>query len=196
MPESKSVKGLVDRWQTGDAAAAEELHRRYAQQLWALAEAQIGQRLRRRVDPEDIVQSVFRTFFRRATDGQFVIDHSCSLWHLLVRITINKVRLRAQHHHAGKRDVAIEVYAGDEQLAPEAIAREPGPEEAAALADEIETLLRRLKPPEIEIFRLAMQGHATPDIAERLGRSRWTIRRTLDRIGRQLEEHGKEPRED
>jgi RNA polymerase sigma-70 factor (ECF subfamily) len=193
MPESKSVKGLVGRWQTGDAGAAEALHQRYAQRLWALAEAQIGSRLRRRVDPEDIVQSVFRTFFRRATDGQFVIDHSCSLWRLLVRITINKVRLRAQHHHAGKRDLAIEVYAGDEQLAPEAIARGPGPEEAAALADEIETLLRRLKPPEVEIFQLSLQGYATPEIAERLRCSRWTIRRTLDRIGHQFEHCSKKP---
>lgn len=196
MSTGNSAKALIGRWQSGDVSAAEEIHYRYSQRLCALAEVQIGQRLRRRVDPEDIVQSVFRTFFRRAADGQFLIDHSCSLWHLLVRITINKVRLRAQYHHADKRNLAIEVYAGGEQLAPEAVAREPSPEEAAALADEIETLLRRLEPPEIEILQLALQGHSTPEIAERLGRSRWTIRRVLDRIGHQLEDRGKERRED
>jgi RNA polymerase sigma-70 factor, ECF subfamily len=187
MPDGESAEGLIGRWQSGDALAAEELHRRYAQRLCTLAESQIGQRLQRRVDADDIVQSVFRTFFRRAADGQFLIDHSCSLWNLLVRITINKIRLRAQYHHAGKRDLGVEVYADNEQLTPEAIAREPGPEEAVILTDEIETLLRGLDPAEIEVFQLTLQGYSTPEISERQGRSRWTIRRTLDRIGHQLQ---------
>jgi RNA polymerase sigma-70 factor (ECF subfamily) len=192
MSTGNSAKALIGRWQSGDVSAAEEIHYRYSQRLCALAEAQIGQRLRRRVDPEDIVQSVFRTFFRRAANGEFLIDHSCALWQLLVRITINKIRLRAQYHHADKRDLAAEVYGGSEQLMPETVARGPGPEEAAALADEIETLLTRLEPSEIEILQLTLQGYQTPEIAERLGRSRWTIRRALDRIGHRLEQRGKE----
>ena len=37
-----------------------------------LARRHISQRLASRVDPEDIVQSVFRTFFCRLKEGQFV----------------------------------------------------------------------------------------------------------------------------
>ena len=50
------------------------------------------------MDADDIVQSVFRTFFRRAQAGEFRIDSSAQLWQLLVRITV----LKAQHQ-AGRK---------------------------------------------------------------------------------------------
>ena len=86
MSDTESVQELLKCWRAGDPAAAEAIHRRYAQRLCALVEPRIGDQLRRRVDAEDIVQSVFRTFFRRVGDGQFHIDHTSSLWHLLVGI--------------------------------------------------------------------------------------------------------------
>lgn len=194
--EQEPAVNLLERWRAGDQAAAEELHRRYSQRLCALAEREIGQRLSRRVGADDVVQSVFRTFFRRAAGGEFVIDHSGSLWQLLVRIAINKVRRQGEYHRAGKRNVAAEVYGGDEQLCPEVIADEPGPEEAAMLADEIALALKGLKPDEAEMFQLALQGYTTPELAERFNCSRWTIRRILDRIGFCLQQQLDGPEED
>jgi len=188
MPHQPSAKDLLDRWQSGDQAAAQEIHRRYAQRLCALAEQRIGGRLRRRVAADDVVQSTFRTFFRRCAEGEFAIDHTGSLWQLLVRITLNKVCNQAARHRAGKRDLAAETYAADEHLEPAAVAHDPDPEEAAALADELENLFAGLKPPEQEILRLAFQGYTTPQVAQQVGRSRWTVRRVLDRIGWRLQE--------
>jgi len=176
-PEQEPVVNLLERWRVGDQTAAEELHRRYSQRLCTLAEREIGQRLSRRVGADDVVQSVFRTFFRRAAGGEFVIDHSGCLWKLLVRIAVNKVRHQGEYHRAGKRNVAAEVYANDEQLCPEVMARDPGPEEAAMLADEIALALKGLKPDEAEMFQLTLQGHTTPELAERFNCSRWTINR-------------------
>ena len=188
MSARETAKQLLESWRSGNEAAAEELHCRYAQRLCRLADAQIGARLGRRVGPEDVVQSAFRTFFRRSADGQFHIDHSGSLWRLLVRITLNKIRQQGERHRAGKRDMAREVYAGSDQLGPEFIARGPTADEAVALAEEIEHLIAGLKSPEPEVFRLRLQGHSTSEIAAQVGCSRWTVRRVLDRVGEQLEE--------
>lgn len=183
-----SVRDLLDRWRSGDQRAAEELHQRYARRLWALAEGQIGVRLGRRVGAEDIVQSVFRTFFRRTAKGELPVDQSGSLWHLLAKITINKIRRQREYHCAGKRDIKTEVYANEEVLAPEIVAHEPTPEEAAVLVEEWEALLVGLEKPEPDIVRLGFQGYSSSEIARQVGCSRWTVRRVLDRIGERLQQ--------
>ena len=47
---------------SSDGEAAEELYVRYADRLWKVARTRIGDRLGRRFDADDVVQSVFRTF--------------------------------------------------------------------------------------------------------------------------------------
>src|SRR6266508_262893 len=51
----------------------------------------------------------------------------------------------------------------------EAAARDPGPEDAAALVDQIEVLLRDLPPVYAEVLGLRLEGHTVSDIAPRLG---------------------------
>ena len=188
MSDCVPVHELLERWRSGDQQAATELHQRYARRLWALAERQIGLQLRQRVGAEDVVQSVFRTFFRRTAAGEFAVDHSGSLWHLLAKITINKVRRQGERHHAGKRDVAKEIHGDGECLALQAVAHEPTVEEAAMLVEELESLLVGLESPEPEIVRMGLQGYSSTEIARQLGCSRWTVRRVLDRIGERLEQ--------
>ena len=71
MPEPKQERKLLDQWRAGDERAAKELFDSYVERLMALARRRISQRLASRVDPEDIVQSVFRTFFGRVKAGEF-----------------------------------------------------------------------------------------------------------------------------
>jgi RNA polymerase sigma factor (sigma-70 family) len=181
--DSDCAVELLERWRTGDQSAARTLYEHYAQSLCALVERRIGQRLRRRIGTDEPVQSAFRTFFRRTADGQYQIDHSVDLWNLLVTITLNKLRHMVERETGKKRDPDREVGLDGQLPNPELIAREPTPEEAAALDDELETLLAKLKPPEPEIVRLRLQGYSTSDIADKLGLARQTIRRKIDRIG-------------
>jgi RNA polymerase sigma-70 factor (ECF subfamily) len=187
MSAEESGSDLVRRWRSGDEQAAAELHRRYAQRLWALAEAQIGSRLGRRVDPDDVVQSAFRTFFRRSAAGEFAIDHSGALWRLLVRITLNKIARQRERHYAAKRDVRSEVSPDAGQLSPEAVAHDPTPEEAAVLTEALECVVAHLKPPDPEIVGLRLQGYSTSQIGREVGCSRWTVRNVLDVVGQRLE---------
>src|SRR5579884_576430 len=66
MAEPRKDESLLDLWRAGSEEAARQLFERYTDRLIALARGHIDQRLARRVDPEDITQSAFRTFFRRA----------------------------------------------------------------------------------------------------------------------------------
>lgn len=166
--------------QAGDARAQEAVFHRYADRLARLAEHRLHQRLAGRVDPEDVTQSAFRTFFRRAAGGEFRIDSSAQLWGLLARITLRKARGQARRHLAGKRDAAAE--AGDEPLAA-AAARDPDPADATDLVDQVAALLRGL--PELygDVLGRRLQGESVADIAAALNVSRQTVYRVLDLLG-------------
>ena len=91
------------RLQAGDDEVASWIFQQFAQRLARLAAVNIGSKLRQRVDPEDILQSALRTFFRRAGQGDFKIDQSGDLWSLLARIVVMKSR----YHARIKRDFVI-----------------------------------------------------------------------------------------
>lgn len=193
LDDSRSNLQVCDRSSQQTHGAAEDVYRRYAERLWRLAERQIGPRLARRIGPDDIVQSVFRTFFRRTEQGQFTIDQSGSLWNLLVTIAINKIRRQAEFHTAARRAVGREVR-GQEQVFA-SVADEPSHEEAVALLDELALLMDGLRDPEPEIIRLTLEGHSTDEVARHIGCSRWTVRRVLNRFGQRLEGRLREGRE-
>src|SRR5262249_62295502 len=100
---------LLERYQRGhDEAAAEELFRRYAGRLTALARSRLARSLAARVDPEDVVQSAYRSFFLLARDEEVLVRESGDLWRLLVRITLRKVCRSARRHRAHCRSVERE----------------------------------------------------------------------------------------
>src|SRR5437667_27679 len=65
-------------------------------------------RLAARFAAEDVVQSVCRSFFVRARDGEFTFTQSGSLWPLLAQIALNKLRRRCAHHQAARRTPDVE----------------------------------------------------------------------------------------
>jgi RNA polymerase sigma-70 factor, ECF subfamily len=186
MSDAVPVASLLQRFQAGDQRAAEELFARYAQRLTRFAEQHLSRKLAGRMDGEDVVQSVFRTFFRRTAAGEFQIDGSAQLWQLLVKITLLKARAKARYHTADKRDAGAEHPAADDWL-PTAIAHEPGPEEAAILVDQIESLLRGLPPLHAQVLERRLQGHGVTAVAADLGVCRQTIHRILNLLQQRLD---------
>ncbi|MFO0845256.1 MAG: hypothetical protein U0797_23215 [Gemmataceae bacterium] len=81
---------------------------RYAERLWPCCA--LSARLARHVDPEDVVQSAYRSFAAR--EGRFTLSRGGDLWRLLVAITVHKVRRLAEHFAAAKRSAARESDAG------------------------------------------------------------------------------------
>jgi RNA polymerase sigma-70 factor (ECF subfamily) len=158
---------------------AAEVVARYAQRLYSVAPQHLSGRLAARVDGEDVVQSVFRTFFRRQAAGEFDCETSSDLWRLLVRITICKARAKARRHTGPMRDVRREERPDDMAWLSEAASREPGPEEAAALLDQVESLLEGLPPFYAQLLAMRLEGCKVNRIAAELGVSRQTVYRAL-----------------
>jgi len=178
MDAEPRITDLLPLLPAGDDQAARAIFDRYSDRLVRLAGQHLSRRLAGRVDGEDIVQSAFRTFFRRGNEGEFRIDSSAQLWQLLVRITILKARAKARYHTAGVRDAGAERPADAGTFDPTAY--NPGPEEAAALVDQVEVLLRGLPPLYGQLLGLRLEGRTVTDVADDLGVSRQTVHRALN----------------
>ncbi len=178
---------LIQGLRAGDPEAAEAVFALYAQKLTRFAEQHLSAKLAGRLDGSDVVQSVFRTFFRRSAEGEFKIDSTAQLWQLLVRITLLKARAKARHHTAEVRDVGAEADADGEPWLIEAVTHEPGPLEALILVDQIETLLRGLPPLYCHVLDLRLQGCGSREIATQLDVSRQTVHRVLHLLQLRLE---------
>ena len=158
----------------------DEVFERYSKQLADLAQRHLSTRLQRRMDGEDIAQSVLRTFFRRSELGEFRFDNSTDLWKLLVTITLKKVHNKARHHHAERRDLSREHESLDAAAELPVLARGPSPAEAAELLDQVDWMLEGMTDTHREIFFLIVQGYSRTEVAEKLNVSRMTVHRVLD----------------
>jgi RNA polymerase sigma factor (sigma-70 family) len=177
-------RDLVAAFKAGSQSAARELFDRYCEKLMRLARRRIGQRMATRVDPEDVIQSAFRTFFTHVRNDDFTFQEENDLFKLLVRLTVNKALRQIAHHRAAKRDPARETGQGTE--ATDALrnltSHEPPPEVEVALLDEFERFLEQLPDFDRQVLELRVQGHSTVEIAEKVGSYDRKIRRVLERI--------------
>ena len=174
---------LPDRINRGTPSAAEEVDLRYRRQLCAMVERWMNDRHRRREDPEDVIQSAFRTFFRRVGEGKLLIDDSGALWSLLKKITRRKYLKHLEKINTQSRDPGNEEYFDGDPLQDGA----PSPEEAAAFAETIENARARLSPLDSDVFQLRLLGHTMEEIAEQLGCKRGKVRYAIQRIREQLD---------
>jgi RNA polymerase sigma factor (sigma-70 family) len=187
---------LLARWRNGDQQAAELLFLRYAERLVALAGSRLSEKLTRRLDPEDVVQSAYRSFFVGARAGRYVLERSGDLWRLLAAITLHKVQRQIEYHTAEKRSIDREEPFGSEDslygLQAEILTREPSPEEAAAVVEEVEQALGGLEPLHRRMVELRLQGCPVPEIAADTDRSERMVRLVLQQFKGQLEHRFRE----
>jgi RNA polymerase sigma-70 factor (ECF subfamily) len=189
--QESSFADLMARLRAGDGRAASLIFRRFEERLIALARSRLSDQLRRKVDPEDVLQSVFRSFFRQQASRPFDLSGWDSLWSLLTVITLRKCGHRVEYFHAACRDVRREAApppsAEDSDAAFEAIAREPTPSEAAMLTETLEQVLRGLEGYQRRIVELSLQGHTPAEVGAAVGRTQRTVQRVLKRVRDRLE---------
>jgi RNA polymerase sigma-70 factor (ECF subfamily) len=185
-PMQPSDGSLVRRFRAGEQDAATELYLRYADRLEKLARSETGRDLGTRLDAEDVVQSVFRTFFRRAAAGQYELPAGEELWRLILVIALNKIRQLGIHHRAAKRDAtrtkSVEHWEG---VAP-AAAKESDETARATLAMVIDELLSQLPAAHRAMIELRIEGHEVAEIAARTERSQRSVERVLQNFRQQL----------
>jgi RNA polymerase sigma-70 factor (ECF subfamily) len=159
-----------------------------------LARRRIGQRLLKRIDPEDVIQSAFRTFFVHLRKSDFSFAEESDLFKLLVRLTVHKTLRQIAHHRAAKRDPAREVVnvLDDRDLMEQLISQEPPPEAEVTLVEEMERFFARLSDFESKVLELRLQGYSTSEIAQKLQTYDRKIRRVLERIEKLAHQHAAE----
>jgi RNA polymerase sigma-70 factor (ECF subfamily) len=174
------------RLRSGDQAAATRVFERFADQLLALARRQFHAPLRRKIDPEDVLQSVFRSFFLRYRNGQFDLANWDNLWGLLMLMTVRKCGRRVKHFQASCRDVRREVSLDDGAI--QLLARDPSPQEAAMLVELLGRVMHTLPSDQREVLSLHLQGLSVEEISARVQRTQRTVRRILERVRRRIEQ--------
>jgi len=163
---------------------------RFTCRLIGLARAHLAGQLQHKVDPEDVVQSAYKSFLLRYGDEALRAEGWEGLWGLLTTITLRKCADRARYHKAERRDIAREAASPPaDEPAPwqEAVGREPTPDEAVVLAETVAQLLTELGADERPIIELSLQGFSTQEISELLGRAERSVRRVRERARIQLE---------
>src|SRR5580704_2251065 len=182
MQETSSNQELLNAWRQGDQQAAELLVRRYMVRLTAMARSRLSRKLARRLDAEDAVLSAWRSFFVAAGDGRVAVPEDDNLWPLLVTLTIRKLGRQAARHTAQRRSVDEEQNFDREQSWQTVLSREPSPDEAALVADELESLMAALDRTDRELLSRRLQGQSVAAIAVAMSASERTLRRNLQRI--------------
>jgi RNA polymerase sigma factor (sigma-70 family) len=187
MPAEPSVEELITRLRAGDNDAANEIVNRFGDRLISVARGRLDRLILRKLDPEDVVQSVCRSAIARLSDGRLTANDWNSLWKLLVCITVNKCSSQAEFFRAARRDVYREVdvaaQADDSGCEFQPAADEPTPVEATLLIEAVQQLLESFRDPKHrEIIQLRLQHYSPPEIALEVGVSERTIHRVLDRV--------------
>ncbi len=179
-----SDRELLRQFRAGSQDAAARLYERYAHRLRALVHAHITAALGSRCDEEDIVQSVFRRFFQRASQGNYEVPESDELWNLFLVIALNRLRAEETYHRAAKRDVRL---TASEAARRSLLDNLEQPDPAAVYLQIVMTeALEHLPQLHQQIVRLRIEGYEVAEIAVKLGSSKRTVERALQEARKQL----------
>lgn len=182
--ERSDDRDLVSDYQAGSESAARDLFDKYCERLMKLAKRRIGQRMASRFDPEDVIQSAFRTFFTRVKNDEFTFEAEDDLFKLLVRLTVRKTLRRIEHHSAAKRNPNLEAAQRTDDVEPFSLlaGQNVSPDMEVALIDEFQNFIGDLPVLDRQVIELKIQGYTTAEIAEKVGSYERKVRRVLERI--------------
>jgi RNA polymerase sigma-70 factor (ECF subfamily) len=174
----------------GDPQAACEVFDRYAGRLVALAAEHLPRALQAKLGPEDVVQSVFRSFFRRQAAGAYQLEGWEQLWRLLAAITVHKCGHQVEKFLTARRDVRRELPGplpdSSSDCVTPPIDPAPTPAEALLLAETLREVLDSLTERERHVAVLRLQGLPVAQIAAELRCAERTVARHLDAVRSRL----------
>lgn len=174
--EGRTIEVLA-RIRDGDDTGWRDLYERYHDELLFVVRAQLGSRLRSVLESEDVLQSVALEAFRALPS--FEPRGTGSLRRFLHRLVVNKIRDRADTWRAQKRD-------GTVPLTDQVLAGVADPGTGPTYFDDrygrLERALATLPGEMREVLVLRkMEGYASKEVAERLGKSDAAVRQLYSR---------------
>jgi RNA polymerase sigma-70 factor (ECF subfamily) len=175
-PDSDTLDRLLDRLNSGDMAAAEQVFQTYEPYLRMLVHRQLGPSLRAKFDSMDVVQSVWADVLEGMRGAGWHFADRAHLRAFLARLARNRFLDRCRRHRnalARERPLA-------ESPACEAVASvQPRPSEVAQRNELWDQMLALCPPAHHELLRLKGQGLPLAEIAARTGLHEGSVRRIL-----------------
>src|SRR5262245_3283013 len=167
--DAATFEEFIHRVRARDAAAAEELVRRYEPLIRREIRLHLeDQRLARLFDSMDICQSVLASFFIRTAAGQFDLHDPPQLFRLLVTMTRHKLASAARLHYRQRRD-ARRMSAAGHANAERSVASAGDPGEIVAGKELLMKFRECLTAEELQLAEWRNEGVAWTEIARRLG---------------------------
>ena len=205
MSESENVTHWINLIKkSGDSVAAERIWKLYFDRLVQSVRKRLYGQNRAVSDEEDIVLSVFDSFYEAAEKGRFPdLSDRDDLWHLLLTMSARKVVDKRRHDQRQKRGGEVAIHsmnAGDDSAdLAGAIGSEPSPEMVIMMQESVEKLFSHLGVGQLrELAGAKLEGYSNAEIAERFECSERTIERRLHLIREKLQQellddHGDAP---
>lgn len=188
MSQDSNVSHWIDLVKVGDSVAANEIWRHYFDRLVRAVRGRMYGQSRAVSDEEDIVLSVFNSFYDAAENGRFPdLSDRDDLWRLLLRMSGRKVIDKRRHDRRQRRGGDVQVHSldrtDDGESVIEAIGDEPSPEMVLMMQESVEQFFSHLGVGQLrDLAGAKLEGYSNAELAERFGCSERTIERRLHLI--------------
>jgi len=188
MSKSTNVSHWITQVKAGDSGAANRIWQYYFDRLVRAVRARVYGQNRAVSDEEDIVLSVFDSFYNAAENGRFPdLSDRDDLWRLLLRMSARKVIDKRRHDQRQRRGGDIKVHSldqtDDDQSVIEAIGEEPSPDMIVMMQESIEQFFSHLGVGQLaDLAGAKLEGYSNAELAERFDCSERTIERRLHLI--------------
>ena len=204
--QSKNVSQWINLVKAGDSEAANQIWQHYFDRLVESVRGRLNGLNRAVSDEEDIVLSVFDSFYAAAEKGRFpdLADRD-DLWRLLLTMAARKVIDKRRHDQRQRRGGNVVVHSLDkaanggngDSIIVEAIGDEPSPDMVLMMQESVEQLFSHLGGGQLQELAVAkLEGYSNAEIARRHECSERTIERRLHLIREKLEQELVSPNDD
>ncbi|EGF26868.1 ECF-type sigma factor [Rhodopirellula baltica] len=188
MSEPQNVSHWIDQVKDGDSIAANQIWQHYYDRLVRSVRNKLFGQNRAVSDEEDIVLSVFDSFYSAAQKGRFPdLSDRDDLWRLLLKMSARKVVDKKRRDHRQRRGGDVQLHSldkrEDNQTFIEAIGDEPSPEMILMMEESVEQFFSHLGVGQLrDLAGAKLEGYSNAELAARFGCSERTIERRLHLI--------------
>lgn len=186
MSDTNNVSHWIDLVKYGDSAAASRIWHHYFDRLVRSVRQRLRGQNRAVSDEEDIVLSVFDSFYAAAEQGRFPdLSDRDDLWRLLLRMSARKVIDKRRHDRRQRRGGPVEIHSlgGSDETVIEVIGDDPSPEMVLMMQESVEQFFSHFGVGHLQELAVAkLEGYSNKELAQRFECSERTIERRLHLI--------------
>ena len=192
MSKSTNVSHWINLVKAGDSTAANHIWQHYFDRLVRSVRGRLYGQNRVVSDEEDIVLSVFDSFYSAAEKGRFPdLSDRDDLWRLLLRMAARKVVDKRRHDLRQRRGGNVKLHSldhtDDDNNVIEAIGDEPSPEMVLMMQESVEQLFSYLGVGQLrDLAGAKLEGYSNTELAQLFDCSERTIERRLHLIREKL----------